>query len=297
MREASMDRLKDLIVRPDIDKHLYPLMLYRGGNNMKHFGRVTRFWNFIIMMMESEVETYSQAAKLARSPDYAHLCGPRRPPMYGQFPSFFGRLLDHSRVTDNIPGLTDYVRAIPGAKYNLTPISEYTNDPGRKCRNFAPWRINDYSPEIKAERAANMLARTAAKEAKAQERIRKAEAKRQERLRERILKKDEAEKLFYPYLIHKPTNGDAERALLMDVHNAVPKHLPEHIRADVCQDLIVAILAGDISRDEIKDNVRGYMRKVLNMHPLKYGPLSLDDVLPGTTIRRIDTLPSDVEHW
>lgn len=94
-------------------------------------------------------------------------------------------------------------------------------------------------------------------------------------------------------LMNRPDGDDDDRALLVEVHNAVPKHLPDWLRADICQDLIVGILAGEIERAALGGSVKAYTRKVLEMHPLKYGPLSLDANIPGTDIPYINVLTNE----
>lgn len=323
MKAASFDALKDKIIRPDFDKHLIPLMLYRGQRSLGH---MSRLWNFAITMMECEVETYGEAVKLSHNPDFAHLCGPRRPLQHCTFPSLFGRLIENPNVTNNITGLTEYVRAVRGSKYHLTPVSIYTNDPYRKDGRYAPWRIHDFSPEVKEEReraaeeklhckiekaraihaarlerlqlrASTHAERMAWFERKKTQRIIQRAARRHDRETERAAAQEAREGkrkillasrladkasrrvrplLFYPYLAHKPQDGDDEALLVMEVNDAVPKNLPEEIRSDICQDLIVAILSGDIHRDELYGSVREFTRKVQKMHPMKYGDISLD---------------------
>ncbi len=301
MKPAEFEALKAKIAIPDFDKFLVPLLLYRGSPNI---GRMSRLWNFAITCMESDVETYSQAIKVSNNPDFAHLCGPHKPLQMSSLPGLFARLIQNPSVTDNINGLTEYVNSVRGWHAQLTPISIYTNDPYHLSR-FAPWRIPDYRPEVKeaieAKRAAKIAvrdARNAEKEAartlRHKIRFENAEARRAAKGMERRPQ----EKLFYPYLAYRPGLND-QAALVLDVHNAVPRALPEWIRADVCQDLIVAILAGEIQRSELKGSVRGYASKVLKMHPLKYGPLSLDaPIFDGEGVTLIERIAGeDGRDW
>lgn len=272
MKSANLEDLKEKIIRPGMDKHLVPLMLYRGSNNMQFFGRVQRCFNFAVTCMESEVENYSEAVKLGNNPDFAHLCGPRKPLQYGNFASVFGRMLDNPKVTDNVHGLTDYVKSIRGAKYKLTPVSLYTNDMRQRMTStVAPWRVIGYSPEELERRAGIRKVRRQLSEGRKLER----EIMRRKKAADILSGKDE-KKLFYPYVIHKPRGNDSEYELMMDVNKAVPAHLPDWLRADICQDLICAILAGDIGRDQIKEGAKSFTKKLWAMHPTKYGPLSLD---------------------
>ncbi len=272
MRPANLENLKEKIIRPDFDKHLVPLMLYRGPNNMANFGKIQRVWNFAITLMESECETYTQAVKIGNNPDFAHLCGPRRPMIYGNFASAFGRMIDNPKVTDNIPGLTDFCKSIRGPKWKLTPVDLYTNDlRQRMTSKVAPWRVIGYSPEVLLEREARGIKKREVSEAR-----KLARELEKRRRREELLDAKGSKVLFYPYLIHNPDENNAEYQLMLDVNKAVPAHLPDWLRADICQDLLVAVLSGEIEMSQVKEGVKAYARKVFQMHPIKYGPLSLD---------------------
>lgn len=69
---------------------------------------------------------------------------------------------------------------------------------------------------------------------------------------------------------------------LIEIERIVPKTLPEHIRADVCQELSVSILSGEINEVHIPFVWRDVMKRVYKMHPGKYGPVSLDQPIRGT---------------
>lgn len=280
MKAADFEKLKDKIALPDFDKHLVPLMLYRGSTGL---GRMSRLWNFAITCMESDVANYRQAVKLSHNPDFAHLAGPHKPLQMSTLPGLFWRLDQNPFVTDNIPGLTEWVRSVRGWRASLTPISLYTNDPYHQAR-FAPWRIADFRPEVKE-------AMEAARSAKAVERDRRRAEKLAEQRRQAMLSRRPQERLAYPYLAYRPVNGQSELRLVEAVTAAVPRNLPDWIRADICQDLLVAILAGEIELSALAGSIRPAMSKVLRMHPLKYGPLSTDEMtFDDSATTRIDSL-------
>lgn len=305
MRPANFEYLKNQIIQPGMDKHLLPLMLYRGSRS---FGRMTRLWNFAITCMESEVENYTEAVKLSHNPDFAHLCGTIKPLSSSSLPGLFGRLRDHPSVTDNIPRLTRYVRELPGHKFHCSPVDLYTNRTDHPER-VPPWRIHGFSPERAAEiardreerigdkiiaalnreyesdfdRAIREYDRLAARFRREQidtayraARVIDRDVSTHRKSADRMLARRPLEGFAYPFLAHRPKEGDAERRLVVDVNNAVPKHLPDWLRADICQDLIVAILSGEIRRDELQGSIKEYAAKVFKAHPIKYGPLSLD---------------------
>lgn len=102
--------------------------------------------------------------------------------------------------------------------------------------------------------------------------------------------------IVYPFLIHD--GGKPEHVLLRKVNAAVPMHLEPELRADICQDLMVGILCGDLDPDDLSLPAKEIGRKVQQMFPTKYGPLSLDAVMPGTdSLRLIDTLSDENNPW
>lgn len=259
MNAPTLDRLQNLVIRPGIEEKLTPLLMYRGQQSL---GRIQAMWNHALLMMEANACDLSAGIKLHQNPAYAQLCGPHRRlqmcTMYGAFSRF--RL--NPTVTDNIPGLTEFIADVLPRPYILTPVSLY----GHRVR--APWRIELPSKprKEKAEKRPRDAAPTGS--------------------------------LFYPYLIYEPNK---ENDLLFAVNNAVPKSVPEQLRADICQDLIVAVLSGEMDRSELEDQASVYIKKVMKMFPMKYGPLSLDAPMPGAEIGDRRTLGQMIDanayHW
>lgn len=77
----------------------------------------------------------------------------------------------------------------------------------------------------------------------------------------------------YPYIVGTPTN---DHDLLLAVESLVPKTFLADERADLCQDMIVSILTGEISLDNLRDRRGEWIKTALRNAPSKYGPLSLD---------------------
>lgn len=216
----GLNYLSDLIVRPGIEKRLWPLCLYRGRVSP---GAAHRMWNFALLMMAAEAPTLKDGLRLSNNPAFSQLCGPLRTPSLQTLYTFFGRLWDSNDVTDNIPGFSEYVKSLQLGPSLLRPVPLETE------REFcAPWRISLH-PEagqrekpFPGERGAPVT--------------------------------------FYPYVIHdhaKPEGHD----LVAVVNEAVPHGLPEAIRADVCQDLILGILEGRIKRENVRDHVHRMIGK------------------------------------
>ncbi len=86
--------------------------------------------------------------------------------------------------------------------------------------------------------------------------------------------------LQYPYI-----GSDNEHAdgldLLLTIHRAVPMTLPESIRAEVCQDLAVAVLEGTVELSRLGIAIPGFLRAVQRRFPTKFGPRSLDQFAFG----------------
>jgi hypothetical protein len=101
--------------------------------------------------------------------------------------------------------------------------------------------------------------------------------------------------LLYPFLIHDA--GRPEHDLLKKVNAAVPKGLSPDLRADICQDLIVGILCGDFSEDDLALPAKEMTRRIYKMFPTKYGPVSLDATLGSSDLRIIDTLTDEDSLW
>lgn len=238
MREVKFETLANDVVRPGIENHLVPLALYRGALSL---GQVQAKWNFAIAMMHAECEDYSEAVHLSNNSEFAHLCEPFRKISHTPMKSFFSRLEQHPDITNNVPGLTEYVKLMsPGWQLEKVPLIDNFR------RSSVPWRV--WREKKKPGREA----------------------------KPKPVKLVDQSTPFYPFVIHKPKVNDGSYDMMMLVNNAVPRSLPDHIRADICQDLILGILEGAITVDEVKASVKSFSRKVFEMHPMKYGHISLD---------------------
>ncbi len=78
---------------------------------------------------------------------------------------------------------------------------------------------------------------------------------------------------YYPY-IKGPVLDD--HALLVAVDKLVPKGYNDDTRADICQDMIVAILTGETTLENMAADKAKYVKGFFKQFPSKYGPLSLD---------------------
>jgi hypothetical protein len=239
--QAGMNYLRNLIVRPGIQKIFGPLLAYRGCMNRGH---AHRLWNFALLMMACECETLSDGLRVVNNPAYAQLCGPPKVPQKQHLWSYFGRLYDNPAVTNNIEGFTDYVRSMGLGPSLLIRVDRFTQE--REC---AEWRVSLH-PNAG------------------------------EPVRERGIAP-----LFYPYMLHDPQKPDDGAAIVKLVNQAVPWNWPEQIRADVCQEIIVGLLSGDVSVGGLHDAVAAYWRKHFKTQPRVYEAglkLSFSAPMPGT---------------
>jgi transposase-like protein len=103
--------------------------------------------------------------------------------------------------------------------------------------------------------------------------------------------------LCYPFLPDtSKTRPDHE--LLRMINEAVPRSIPEDRRADICQELAIAILIGDADAAQLETAWQPMFRKVYKQHPTLYAPLSLDVPIPGTDdLLRIETISNEDSIW
>jgi hypothetical protein len=96
----------------------------------------------------------------------------------------------------------------------------------------------------------------------------------------------------WPFL-HKEVAKDHLDIMMVD--SLIPKGIPEQWRQDMCQDLFVAILSGEVDPDELRNGAGRYMKEVWRQHPYKYGQLSLDAPAPwGSDDVKLGDLLSNV---
>ena len=81
--------------------------------------------------------------------------------------------------------------------------------------------------------------------------------------------------LRYPFIPPTGTNGKGLDLVLL-VHGAVPRGLPDQLRGDVCQEIIAGILAGDLTEADIPNQLRRYIRKVRVEQEADFAAVSLD---------------------
>lgn len=102
--------------------------------------------------------------------------------------------------------------------------------------------------------------------------------------------------LCYPFMpVTKRHIPDHE--LLRLINDAVPRNIPEDRRADICQELAIAVLIGDVDTANLSASWEPMFHKVYKMHPTKWAPLSLDAPMGDTDLRLLDTLSEEDSIW
>lgn len=79
--------------------------------------------------------------------------------------------------------------------------------------------------------------------------------------------------LIYPYFLR---DVDASTELLARINDAVPRNLPETIRADVCQELALSILSGEAVISNAGECISQHIKKQFAFSPYRYGHVSFD---------------------
>lgn len=76
---------------------------------------------------------------------------------------------------------------------------------------------------------------------------------------------------FYPFVVREPKK---EHELLLAVHAAVPKGINYKIRGDLCQDLLVAVIAGELTIENIPNELPKYLKEARKLIPHEIGDLA-----------------------
>lgn len=218
-------------------------------------GRVHRLWNMTLAAMRAGAVDQSDFRHMSCNPEFAHLGTPNKRVEVQQVDSWFSKLRDNKLVTDNVPGLTEYTKFFDYRHFELRRVSAEA-----VWGSVLPWRQSGGGSKSWALKIPEL--------------------------------KDAPKILFYPYMLHEPRK---ENDLVLKVNAVVPHGLPEDIRADVCQDIIVAVLEGKLNIDNAKDNIGEFIKNVWRLYPWKYKWLSLDQPAFGDSSRTIgEMLSGDV---
>lgn len=268
MREVKLDKLKEYIIEPYKDEDFVPLILFRGTMTL---GKAKSLLNLVCAFLEAEVLTRYDAVKLSvEGGDINHLCGLHRPITTVGFDGFLARLLACPEVTAKIPHLDEY-------------LGELT----QSCRVLKFEKISRYSPWSKRKWRYQYSERAGYKKI-----VTPQDLESQQALKAPV-------PTFYPFLTGDPTD---EHKLILEVHEAVPHGIPQQWRQDICQDLLIAVLIGDVKRDNLGDSatIQKFVKAAFRQFPSKYGVRSLDRPLSSEDGRTLSEMISEeniIQHW
>lgn len=318
MKFVPLSKLENKLIRPGFEEHLKPLLRYKGHLSL---GRAHRMWNLIISGMEHEATSSDITQRLVLNPHYSQLCCPDKPVTQLSLSSFRSRLVDNPRVTAEAPGLAGYLDwFIPPYKRigSLTRLSDPPDGFATAAeRRSIAWAAREYEASYEVcERWFRELGLVSTRQLKrrpdsfaaaargkslswAAERYevsyliarRWFEEVHIEPIRTRIV----APKLIYPFLIHD--GGKPEHDLLRKVTAVVPRGIDPSLRADMCQDLIVGILAGELAEDDLLLPGKELTRRIWQSAPTRYSDRSLDEVIAGDDFTLMDTLADEGRDW
>ena len=83
----------------------------------------------------------------------------------------------------------------------------------------------------------------------------------------------------WPFLNQEKT---PQTDLLIKVNNALPNGLPEQVRSDVAQDIILGVLSGEITESALAIDVQKYIRAHYKKMEWRFDTLSLNAPVPGS---------------
>jgi hypothetical protein len=237
-------------------KSLRPLQLYRGNLSLH---RIRQLLGFLLVAKELEVvpetSAYTRLMEFsAGEPELRHLLGNHSKCFYrGGLVAFSSRLLNTPEVTSLFVGLREYVEELCAHDRIWLPrltrideVSKWTRQAWRK-----PFKVCSECGKEHRSRGWKYCNRCKAKP------------------KPQLAPVSE----YYPFII----NGRAAPEILTLVHDAVPKTLPEQIRPDICQDLVVSLLARELKPSDLKGAVPEFIKENWRKLTPKWGFVSLSE--------------------
>jgi hypothetical protein len=222
-------------------------------------GRAHRLWNTLIAAMEQEATAADITQRLIHNPDFSHLCGIERPLVSVSLRSFCGRLTDNPSVMAEMPGLDEYLAWLIPSYQRMGSLTPVSEITYRSRHMGAGgWRYLASRP------------------------------------RKPVVYAPRPHEILYPFLIHD--GGKPEHTLLRRVTAAVRTHNPE-LKADLCQDLIVGILAGEFQEDDLSLPAREVARRASRLYPEKYRSFDLDAQIDGDGDTWMSRLADEGRDW
>lgn len=263
MLELSLDKAKEIIIEPIF---IEPDLMGWGAAG----GRNTNLLKFTRLLMAAEVYTINEIQTITKnSHDLVHLSGVHKfryssPNCKAEELRWFWTGIYHNdELMRQVYGLRQYIIDVCEASAfragkSRRPYGLFFGTGGSMRHYNHPWR----TPEWYAARQPKKIPHIPVSE-------------------------------FYPFISGSPTE---DHDLLLAVDALVPKGLNNATRADICQDMLVAILSGETTLENLADSRPKYMKQFFKQFPGKYGHLSLDapiDFGDGTFRTIADTIAAE----
>lgn len=239
-----MKRIETHVVEPYKEADLYPLALYRGAVSL---GRIRAVYNYFCAAMEAELSTIGRMVWVTQDGGWrsrlAHLTGLHG--QYGTNPTAFHtmgtRLLANPQVI-RTPHLEEYLRFLrEHGGLKTVPLTPVPRWTGLPTKRL--WR---YDPTLRVHKVDN----------------------------------GQPVVLAWPYVGEHTPKSIAGLDLIEAIDAIVPTSLAPATREDVCQDLAVAVLTGEVNLGNLRDALPKYLDRAFKQFPIKYGHLSLDSLPP-----------------
>lgn len=241
----QMEALETRVAEPIKDDDFLPLLQFMGH---KGVGSQKSMWNFLKAMYTFELETSAEAFRLGVvCPNTVHLCGRHAPVQRSSILGFLSRI--HSAGNDfklfkADPHFRDFIRGFASDNrmrvftYQRTNVDVF-------ARAYSQWFKGKYGDSHFDKHSPAHWP---------------FETEHDGKLRE---------------------DGKLEELpdYVMEIGKLVSTiGTPATLREDLCQDLVVAVLTGEATVEElrIEAHMRRYVREAFRHHPLKYGRYSLD---------------------
>lgn len=87
--------------------------------------------------------------------------------------------------------------------------------------------------------------------------------------------------------------ADPGRDLMMKVNSLLPRGMPEQVRADVAQDMILGVLSGELTEADLANSMKKYVTRYYKGYDNRFACLSFDQEVPGTDGQRWDDRIAD----
>lgn len=104
----------------------------------------------------------------------------------------------------------------------------------------------------------------------------------------RVIERKAAEPLLvWPYLRDL---SNPEFRLLRLVNDSVSRTLPEHVRADVCQEILMAVISGEISDRDVPVYVPTFTKRIWSQQSNRFRERSLDSLVTTSGRRLVEVI-------